>query len=247
MGRDVRETSALRMTPLSFRSSRYARRMFKQVGFFHFAKNYQDPIGSLKNALSRHDDVRDSLIVLPEAFNNGRSYYDQPLMQPEFTCAEMVHELTRIGAGVGTAFVAGLLAPPQSSAYFIDRNGASLLRHKMCDDHSGQYTPCETNCNFQNPFEKEGAYLGTLICNDIERHAQGMAAKLDQRGDIRKVVCLPGCMGSQWFGSGPLTLDHWKGKYLILANSNAYGCGSFISNQMSEREIFTGEQNEVVL
>lgn len=201
----------------------------------------------MEEALSRHTDVHDSLIVLPEAFNNGRSYYDQPRMQPKFTCSKMMEELTRIGARFGTAFVAGLLYPPQSSAYFIDRNGASLLRHKMRDDHTGHYVPCMADCNFDNPIEKEGAYLGALICNDIELHAQEMAAKLDQRGDIRRIVCVPACMGDQWFGSGPLTLDHWKGKYLIVANSNAYGCGSFISNTKGARKILSGQQNEIVL
>ena len=221
--------------------------MFTRVGFFHFAENYPEPLGGLEEALSKHADVRDSLIVLPEAFNNGRSYYDQPRMQPKFACSKTIGELARMGTIFGTAFVAGLLDPPHSSAYFIDGNGGSLLHHKMCDDHTGHYRPCTADCNFGNPTEKEGVYLGALICNDIELHAQEMAARLEQRGDIRRIVCVPACMGDQWFGSGPLTLDHWKGKYLILANSNAYGCGSFISNTKGERNILSGQQNEIVL
>jgi hypothetical protein len=43
-----------------------------RIGLFHFATNHRDPIGSLTDALSKNDDTGNSLIVLPEAFNNGR-------------------------------------------------------------------------------------------------------------------------------------------------------------------------------
>ena len=192
-------------------------------------------------------DTRNSLIVLPEAFNNGRSYYDYPRGQPSFVCHEMVYELTRIAAQFGTAFVTGLLDPPKAAACFIDQDGATLMRHKMGDDQTGHYAPCTAGCDFGNPIEKGGVYLGTLVCNDIQGHARGIAERLDQRGDIPRIVCIPCCMGAQWFGSGPLTTIYWKGKYVIVANSNADGCGSFIANTTGAREIIRSPKNKVVL
>jgi hypothetical protein len=217
--------------------------MWSRIGFFHFAENYHDPLDSLGSALLEHPDVRDILIVLPEAFNNGRSYDDQPRMRPRFSWSETVDELSRLGEASGVAFVAGLLAPPLSSSYYVDRLGGRLVRHKMCDDYVGHYVPCATGCDFNNPFE----VVGGLICNDIERHAQRMTAALGNRDGVRRVVCVPACMGEQWFGTGPLTAEYWLGSYVIVANSNAYGCGGFISNTRGERAIFMGQQNKIVL
>jgi hypothetical protein len=55
--------------------------MLTRIGFFHFvgrksnedAEDWEGPLGSLSRALSEYSAcLRDSLIVLPEAFNIGR-------------------------------------------------------------------------------------------------------------------------------------------------------------------------------
>lgn len=115
--------------------------VIERIGFFHFADDYHDPFGSLNAALLEQDNLGNSLIVVPEAFNNGRSYYDAPRGQPKFTFREAVIELTRIAAERGAAFVAGLLAPPFNSAYFVDGSGAVSLCSKKCDDQTGHSNP----------------------------------------------------------------------------------------------------------
>ncbi len=221
--------------------------MFARIGFFHFAENYHEPFRSLDEALSEQGDVGDSLVVLPEAFNNGKAYYDQPRMRPAFARLQAVEELVRIATKHSVAFVAGLLDPPLSSAYWIDSSGGRLLHHKTSDDHTGNYEPCISNCDFHNPSDIDGMRVGVLICNDIEFHVKGMMAELDERTDVRRILCIPACMGDQWFGTGELSYDYWHGKYVILANSNAHGCGSFVSNAKGQREMFVGQRNSALL
>jgi hypothetical protein len=49
--------------------------MIKGLGCFHFVEDYSRPIESLDYALGGHDGVSGSLIILPEAFNNGKFYW----------------------------------------------------------------------------------------------------------------------------------------------------------------------------
>ena len=55
--------------------------MFASVGYyFHFGLDHSDPFGSLKTALiekAGKQDVAGALIVLPEAFNIRKKYWDR--------------------------------------------------------------------------------------------------------------------------------------------------------------------------
>jgi hypothetical protein len=67
--------------------------MLTKIGFFQLSDDDSEPFGSLTKALrarSEDTDVRDSLIVLPEAFNYGRSYYRDPSKEPKFSLDESV-------------------------------------------------------------------------------------------------------------------------------------------------------------
>jgi len=58
--------------------------VINEIGFFHFGKNTEDPIGSLKSCLlgtmadSNRKDLAHSLIALPEAFNVRSGYWNPP-------------------------------------------------------------------------------------------------------------------------------------------------------------------------
>ena len=84
-----------------------------------------------------------------------------------------------------------------------------------------------------------------MICNDVNRYAEELAARIDECNSTHKVICIPGCMQETWFGTGPL--DYWKGKHVVVANSNPNGCGSFITNTKGEREIFCKRRNTISL
>ena len=53
---------------------------FRKVGFFQFVRNYEHPVAELRSCLiatGGTEKLKQSVIVLPEAFNIGRDYDDQ--------------------------------------------------------------------------------------------------------------------------------------------------------------------------
>jgi predicted amidohydrolase len=227
--------------------------MLRKIGFFHFAENHGDPFGELELALPEFDDSCDSLIVLPEAFNNGRSYYDTPRGQPIFGQGEAVDRLARLSEERRIVFVAALLDPPRSSAYLIDRSGARLICHKKSDDCSGNYEPYEANCDPANPIDYQDACIGVLICKDIqEGHAELLVKGVRKRTSTYKVICVPACMDDSWFGVTPdrphLGSVLWTDMHLIVANSNPAGCWSFMTNPKREAvPVPARERNQIIL
>ena len=63
----------------------------KRIGFFHFGENNKaDPVRSLEEEVARHSPsaLKDSLIVLPEAFNaRGGLYQPDPELDPDVCSA----------------------------------------------------------------------------------------------------------------------------------------------------------------
>jgi len=57
--------------------------MLRSIGFFHLRSTDKSrPIASLKDALSKasiSSDLRESLVVLPVAFNWSWGYWDEPV------------------------------------------------------------------------------------------------------------------------------------------------------------------------
>ncbi len=221
--------------------------MIKRIGCFHFVQNYANPFGALRDALGEHGDVSDSLIVLPEAFNNGKPYYDQPRGQPVFGAKHALNELREIAAKERLILVVGLLAWPSSSAYLIDGAGARLICRKKSDDGSNNYEASQAGLVGEcNPIAYDGADIGALMCNEIDHYGAGLSARLDECTSARRIICIPAWMSATYFGSDRLMTDHWEGKYVALANSNPYGCGSFIANTRRYCHRVVGETNQVV-
>ena len=50
--------------------------MLGRIGCFHFGKDHDKPIEALSKSLDEAGNVSQSLIVLPEAFNIRKRYYD---------------------------------------------------------------------------------------------------------------------------------------------------------------------------
>src|ERR1017187_8481497 len=87
----------------------YRAEMIERIGYFHFAQDWHDPLGALDVALSRLANLEKCLIVLPEAFNNGRPYYDNPRSEPLFAVDAILAHLREISTERGAVFVVGLL------------------------------------------------------------------------------------------------------------------------------------------
>ena len=224
--------------------------MLTKIGFFQLSDDDSEPFGSLTKALrarSEDTDVRDSLIVLPEAFNYGRSYCRDPGKKPKFTLDEAVKELAATSKELGVVFVVSLLDPPNNSAYWVDGNGRRLMRHKESADTSKSYTPWSGDCGGNNPLEYEGACIGVLTCNEaFGCYAPSLAATLDEHSAVRKIFCIPASMTSGAF-DGPLMTSHWSGKYVILANRMPGGCKSFIAKTNRQMACLSEGPNQIVL
>jgi predicted amidohydrolase len=223
--------------------------MLTRIGFFQLDDADSEPFDSLTKALrarSEDTDVRGSLIVLPEAFNYGRSYCRDPGKEPRFTPEESKKELATISKEGKVVFVASLLDPPYSSAYWIDHDGSRLMRHKESADTSKSYTPWSGDCRGNNPLEYEGECIGVLICNEVEHYATSLAATLDEHSADRKIICIPACMTSMMFDA-PLAARHWSGKYVILANRMPGGCKSFIARTNGQMACLSEGPNQIVL
>jgi hypothetical protein len=204
--------------------------LITRIGFFHFVEDYGRPLCSLVRALDEHSDVSDSLIVLPEAYNNGKYYYHEPRGNPLYNGTGLLAGLSAISAELHVAFVVGVLRPPYNSAYLVDgRSAPILLCHKQSNDRSGNYTACGANCDGANPTELEGAIIATFLCMDVD-FASGRVSRIDRARGIPKIICVPACMSDSYFTGDSLIYPHWYGKYVVLANSHPEGCGSFISN-----------------
>lgn len=107
--------------------------MIVKVGFFHFGHYHDSPIPELEEALlQKRQEVRDSLIVLPEGFNIGKPYKSRGKCDTDAGVISSLHTLARV---FQVAFVAGLIVdegdaaiPPYNSGYVIN----SYYREPIC-------------------------------------------------------------------------------------------------------------------
>lgn len=181
--------------------------ILRKIGFFHFGEGEQsDPPASLRAALSetsQQEDLTDSLIVVPEAFNIRNGYWS-PIRYRDLLTKE---SLTKISDDFGVALVVGLIEedkfgkPGFSSAYLIDRGVCRHLSRKEGNDGSGTYKPCQGG--WDRPVLHRGVCIGALICMDAgdfnsppkKRHE----ALLEQLGACtvpNAVLCVPARMGT---------------------------------------------------
>lgn len=236
--------------------------MFKHVGFFHFGHGHNDPIGSLSAALDEAADVSDSLIVLPEAFNIRRKYREKR-PTPNFGLS-VLGDLRDIASARGISFVAGLIiddtsdvAPPYSSAYYIDRDSKRLMCRKGGEeDRAGvNYTPFGSDdCDIDNPIEHNDACIAAMVCMDIDEYPQryrDLSCKTASSSQRIRVFCVPAHMGSTWslLANGHLGYSlRCVGLRVVVANSKPDGHASFVTDPSGVVvDEVSGDVNKVVL
>jgi predicted amidohydrolase len=204
------------------------------IGFFHFGREYGNPIEALRCALEARGKaaVKGALIVLPEGFNVGECYHDSTDQRRPEEC--VIDRLKYLTLEYGVAFVAALVldlgGKKRNSAYLIDQNEYWLICHKMLQDDFGVYEGWNEGGVEGNPQSFGGIMIGCLICADsdppqrrswteqrpdIERKiAVAFACRAD--GNISKVLCIP---SHSHLMSGKEAPRAWPDHTIVYASS----------------------------
>ena len=235
---------------------------FSRVGFSHFGTGHTNPIPMLKDAIkdfkSTGGNIENALIVLPEAFNIGGTYYAP---EPPNVDLSILGELSRLSTDSKCAFVAGLIIadtpdifPPHSSAYLIDRCFQKRITRKEAQDDaevgrvagrgwSAKYTSCPSHES--TPIQHRGLAIATLIRNDAQSGTLGpdevyisrcdrVTSALRGFGCQYKVMCVPAHMSNGFWGGqvgqDATLAEPLKGTIHILANSCTSQVKSFVTN-----------------
>ncbi|MGC9970842.1 MAG: nitrilase-related carbon-nitrogen hydrolase [Bryobacteraceae bacterium] len=227
--------------------------MLERIGFFHFVCDHGKPLPSLIAALSEHNEISGSPVVLPEAFNIGKPYREAGCCNFD---PSVLSSLCGLSMKYQVVFVAGLIVetsgkpyPPYSSAYLIDGEGPRLMCHKMtkdgydhrnctpctanCDGENfvRNCTPCTANCDGEDPVQYGDACIGAVICRDVDHSRfDALVQRVKGFDSAWKILCVPSCMSRHYFSGNTLSDLRLKGKYVVLANSDPEGCGSFVTN-----------------
>src|SRR6185369_4206905 len=91
----------------------------EKIGFFNFVEKFDEPITVLSAEVEKeranHPDrnIRNSLIVLPEAFNLGHAYGSR---LPPLPACKVLGGLRQLAGVHGIAFVAGIIRGGFNSA-----------------------------------------------------------------------------------------------------------------------------------
>ena len=201
--------------------------MLKRLGFFRLACDpdderrfdYRRPVEDLDSALIRAnkagDEVDSSLIVLPEAFNNCKYYWDS---QPEVDW-NLAERLKGTAQRFGVTLVAGLLEQsqiglPYSSCYLIepsDQQSRRLCR-KVRPDNSNHYQCCEGDCDNNNPLVLTAdVCVGALLCCDIEDgdRIRRLNSCFVKHGKSLNILCIPACMRRSVYSSTEAIASEW--------------------------------------
>jgi len=172
----------------------------KRVGFFHFGGNIKsDPVGSLQHEIGKfaENELENSLIVLPEAFNAyGGLYQANPDLDPG-----AVSRLQALANGHKIVFVVGLIERIKgpNSAYLIDSNSAPvLLSRKQSAGWDCLYTACadaETAAVLCGDVA-----ISALVCDDAnyavrnQEWRQRILRTIEHLNAERSVLCIPAYM-----------------------------------------------------
>jgi predicted amidohydrolase len=194
---------------------------FRKVGFFQFVRNYEHPVAELRSCLiatGGTEKLKQSVIVLPEAFNIGRDYDDQ-----DHACdygRSILSVLMDLSSTFQVTFIAGLVIEncvidrlrrkrPYSSTYLIDPRRHLLMCQKLNDDRSNNYTACNEHDVIDRPVVLADTCLVALICrdcnpekpHDIRRH-QELKDSIVRGKKTHNIVCIPAHMsGGSGFGA----------------------------------------------
>jgi len=225
--------------------------MFEKIGFFHFGRDWGNPIQALEDMLEakrRSECVADSLVVLPEAFNIGKSFwddgdcnYDPSVLARLGDIAEHLH-LTFV-AGLSTSDDRPKTGKPYNSAYLIDLGTPPILLCRK-QEQSPDYTPYLNGG--PNVVQCRGVSIAALICADVLQPYPQRFQHLKTALGAQGVLCVPAHMAQ---GVKDGIVRDWSGFWVVLANSNtSWTVGSFVSRMGTILDpICTGGDNEIVL
>jgi hypothetical protein len=206
---------------------------FEKIGFFHSGDtDRSDPVKSLARGLdkaaSTGQDIRNSLIVLPEALNMLNDYMTRGDPDPS-----VVGMLKEISMSRRVVFVTGLIIESKkgqrySCACLIDGDICKILSCKTDEDGSHNYQPYPGV--FDQPTLHRGFCIAALVCHDAsERTPDGrcrtwrhgvLACQIEERRHgAPAVLCVPGRMNAL---SSEAVAEHWccylKNCAVVVAN-----------------------------
>jgi predicted amidohydrolase len=241
---------------------------FSSVGFFHFGKDHNKPIFALEAAIADFKStgriLENALIVLPEAFNIGMTYYAP---EPATFDLSILPDLSRVSTSSQCAFVAGLIIadtpgvyPPYNSAYLIDGSYQKRLARKRTQDDaevsrvngrgwSAKYTACFAP--EPTPIQHRGLAIAAQICKDAQSpehsvepydgyisRCERLAIALRSFGCQHSVLCVPAHMLYGFhegrLGQNAIVREELKGTIHILANSCTGNVKSFVTEPQGE-------------
>jgi hypothetical protein len=144
--------------------------MFEKIGFFHFGRDWRNPIEALQSKLEstrRAEDVANSLIVLPEAFNIGKGFWEQGDCNYD---ASVLAHLGAIAVDFQVAFVAGLSTyddrpasgSPYNSAYLIDRGSQPNMCEGVHDGIKSDWARSWVVLANSNPSDRVGSFVSRM-------------------------------------------------------------------------------------
>lgn len=152
----------------------------QRIGFFHFGGNHDDPKESLKGALERrekeHGDLRDSLIVIPEAFNIPGVYIDLGRqLNTTDPDSRVLRFLKQESKTHRVSFVAGLIQQPSrwrrpgySCACLIHDGNCKILSYKWMPDGSPHYRVHQARDEPEQ--DHRGIFVAALVCLDASQN-----------------------------------------------------------------------------
>jgi hypothetical protein len=178
-----------------------------KIGCFHYGNpDKSNPIGSLEDAIHRglfdngEHCLKDSLIVLPEAFNLLGEYKPSAGYNLDHSIPAQLNELA---GRYGAAFVAGIIDKcpvlPYSSAYLITKAQRCRLARKVRQDslatgRTALYRGCDQFSEVCNtPTVYDQITVAALICMDAfeEELRKTLSEKLCNRPSGSVIVCVP--------------------------------------------------------
>lgn len=217
-----------------------------KVGFYNPHKP-GDPMPSLTGALrAKREEVKDSLLVLPEAFNIGTSYSRQSKIQQD---PRILSELQDLCTCFNICIVAGLIISSPTnpagecynSSYLVDSAGAGLFCHKMLSDNQGPYATCLDGCDGHNAIQYRNIAICSLVCMDgyecykSERHNALERKMVDLRNAQYRILCIPAYIET-------MPPEFWgiPNSYRVVANAASpsrfpHSPGSFIDRLDEKR------------
>ncbi len=219
-------------------------KVVERLGFFHLVHGHREPIAALEAALEQLllQELAGSLIVLPETFNLGCPYRGSDLDGSYLATEPFLAALATLARRIDATFVVGVLERvrnhrlPYNSAFLVSPDRESvLLSRKRTGDQRNFYRSVDGVIG-ENPIEYGGLCIATAICDDYVFLYHGVVAdRLAASSAPRLVLCIPAAMSEGTLTFSVPSTAPWPGKYAVLANANATGCGSFIKNRSGEK------------